>query len=65
MIRAEITCSDFAGFIQSDGLDAGFFLGMIVVAEAKQFVHASGEGDGAQVLPGDFLLPSELGLGAA
>ena len=62
MIGGEITCGDFLDLIKGDRLGVGVFLGVIVESEAKQFVHASGEGDGTQVLSSDFLLSYKLGL---
>ena len=63
MFRAKITSGDFANLLERDGLDSGVFLGVVVVAETEQFIHAGGEGDAAQVLPGDFLVADQLGLG--
>ena len=43
LFSAEITVGNIANLLQRDSLDTGILHGVMVVAEAKQLVHAGGK----------------------
>ena len=63
--RLEVFPGDGFGLLEGHGFEKGVFAVEVRVAQAIELIQRGGHCKIAEVLPGDFLLADDFGLGAA